>query len=90
MIPVTQRVEVEGQSDREAVGEFTGRVIAVAFRGGDPVGDPVADMAEGEGAQNAPPEGLGGFGTTYFLVAGGGHPAPFWVPKEDVQRTRVS
>ncbi len=91
MIPVTQRVEVEGESEREAIGQFSGRVMAVAFQGGDPLGDPVADLTAGEDdAQTAPPEGLGGWGTTYFLVADGGHPAPIWIPKEDVQRTRVS
>ena len=91
MIPVSQRLEVEGRSDRDAVGEFAGRVIAVAFRGGDPLGDPVADLSSREEeAQNSQPEGLGGWGTTYFLVADDNHPAPIWVPKDDVQRTRVS
>ncbi len=90
MIPVSERIEVEGRSDREAVGEFSGRVLAVAFQGGDPVGDPVADMTEGEeGAQTSDPEGLGGWGTTFFLVADGNHPAPIWVPKDDVEKTRL-
>ena len=91
MIPVSQRFEVEGRSDRDAVGEFAGHVIAVAFRGGDPLGDPVAELSSGEEeGQSSQPEGLGGWGTTYFLVADGNHPAPIWVPKDDVQRTRVS
>jgi hypothetical protein len=91
IIPVSQRIEVEGRSEREALGQFSGRVIAVAFRGGDPVGDPVADMGSGEGeAQPSKPEGLGGWGTTYFLVADASQPAPMWVPKDDVERTRVS
>jgi hypothetical protein len=91
MIPVTERIEVEGNSDHEAVGKFSGRVIAVAFQGGDPVGDPVGDMSGGEqSGTNAAPEGLGGWGTTYFLVADGDHPAPIWVPKDDVEKTTLS
>ena len=35
-------------------------------------------------------EGLRGWGTTYFLVADGDHPAPVWVPKDDVERTKLS
>lgn len=92
MIPVSERIEVEGRSDHEAVGEFSGRVLAVAFQGGDPVGDPVGDLSSGEqhsGGQKAP-EGLGGWGTTYFLVADGEHPAPIWVPKDDVEKTTLS
>ena len=89
MIPVSERLEVEGRSEREAIGEFAGRVIAVAFRGGDPVGDPVGDLAAGEVDSTSAPEGLGGWGTTYFLVADDDHPAPIWVPKEDVAKTRL-
>ena len=89
MISVSQRVEVEGRSDRAAVGQFSGRVIAVAFQGGDPAGDPAADMGgDGEG-QTAEPEGFGGWGTTYFLVADGSQPAPIWVPKDDVEKTKL-
>jgi hypothetical protein len=91
MIPVTERIQVEGTSEHDAVGRFSGRVIAVAFQGGDPVGDPVAEMGDGEGtAAPAPPEGLGGWGTTYFLVADGDHRAPVWVPKDDVEKTTLS
>jgi hypothetical protein len=91
MIPVTERIEVEGHSERDAVGRFAGRVIALGFRGGDPVGDPVGEVA-GDAAATAdgPPEGLGGWGTTYFLVADGDHPAPVWVPKEDVEKTKLA
>ncbi len=89
MIPVSERIDVEGRSDRDAVGEFAGRVIAVAFQGGDPVGDPVGDMAKGDGTTTSQPEGLGGWGTTFFLVADGNHPAPIWVPKDDVEKTTV-
>jgi hypothetical protein len=90
MIPVTERLEVEGRSDHEAVGEFAGRVLAVAFQGGDPIGDPVASVtSEGDGATNSAPEGLGGWGTTYFLVADGDHPAPIWVPKDDIEKTKL-
>ncbi len=92
MIPVSERIEIAGRSEREAIGEFAGRVIAVGFRGGDPVGDPVGQLA-GDGDVDADghaaPEGLGGWGTTYFLVADGNHPAPVWVPKDDVERTKL-
>ena len=90
MIPVTERIEVEGQSEHEGVGKFAGRVIAVAFQGGDPIGDPVGELSGGENGSNGPPEGLGGWGTTYFLVADGDHPAPVWVPKDDVDKTTLS
>ncbi len=91
MIPVSERIEVEGRSDREAVGAFSGRVIAVAFQGGDPVGDPVGDISKRDGGDGEPPqpEGLGGWGTTYFLVADADHPAPIWVPKDDVEKTKL-
>lgn len=90
MIPVSEHIDVEGRSEREAVGEFAGRVIAVAFQGGDPLGDPVGEIApEGNGATTSQPEGLGGWGTTYFLVADGKHPAPIWVPKDDVEKTTI-
>jgi hypothetical protein len=92
MIPVSERFEVEGHSDRDAVGKFAGRVIAVAFQGGDPLGDPVGEMSPpgGDGgAGRSEPEGLGGWGTTYFLVADDKHPAPIWVPKDDVEKTRL-
>ena len=90
MIPVSERFEVEGRSDRDAVGEFSGRVIAIAFQGGDPVGDPVGDMSKADGpTETSEPEGLGGWGTTYFLVADDKHPAPIWVPKDDVEKTRL-
>ena len=90
MIPVSERIEVEGRSDREAIGEFSGRVLAVAFQGGDPVGDPVGDLSKDDGTtETSHPEGLGGWGTTYFLVADGNHPAPIWVPKDDVEKTKL-
>jgi hypothetical protein len=89
MIPVSERIEVEGRSDRAAVGEFSGRVIAVGFQGGDPVGDPANEVSGPDDGAASPPEGLGGWGTTYFLVADGHHPAPIWVPKDDVQRTKI-
>ena len=80
MIPVSERIEVSGRSDNDGVGEFAGRVIAVAFQGGDPIGDPVGQIAEGDGgAEASQPEGLGGWGTTYFLVADGDYTAPIWV-----------
>ena len=91
MIPVSERVDVEGHSDHDAVGDFAGRVLAVAFRGGDPLGDPVPEINDGDGepALSSHPEGLGGWGTTYFLVADGNHPAPVWVAKDDVEKTTV-
>ena len=91
MIPVSERIDVEGHSERDAVGDFAGRVIAVAFQGGDPLGDPVGQMSSGDGepAERAEPEGLGGWGTTFFLVADGNHPAPIWVSKDDVEKTTL-
>jgi hypothetical protein len=86
MIPVSERVEVEGHSDLEAVGDFSGRVIAIAFRGGDPVAEP---LGAGDAAHDAPTEGLGGFGSTHFLVCDKNHPSPFWVSKDDVQKTSI-
>ncbi|HEX8123642.1 MAG TPA: hypothetical protein VF549_20495 [Solirubrobacteraceae bacterium] len=90
MISVSETIEVEGNSDRDAVGKFAGRVIAIAFQGGDPVGDPVGDLSQdtGDGVSSRP-EGLGGWGTTYFLVADDDHPAPIWVPKDDVEKTKL-
>ncbi len=89
MIPVAERIDVEGHSDRDAVGDFSGRVLAVAFQGGDPVGDPVGDLSKTDASETAQPEGLGGWGTTYFLVADAEHPAPIWVPKDDITKTQL-
>lgn len=88
MIAVSERVEVEGHSDLEAVGDFSGRVIAVAFRGSDPVAEPLSGSDPGVD-DHASPEGLGGFGTTHFLVCDKNHPAPFWVAKDDVEKTSI-
>jgi hypothetical protein len=90
MIPVAERVEVEGHSDLEAVGDFSGRVIAIAFRGGDPVAEPLSAGADADAAGNdSPVEGLGGFGSTHFLVCDKEHPSPFWVSKDDIQKTSI-
>jgi hypothetical protein len=89
MIPVSERVEVEGHSDLEAVGDFAGRIIAIAFRGGDPVAEPLGGGTLPEAASDGPPEGLGGFGTTHFLVCDKDHPSPFWVSKDDIQKTSI-
>lgn len=90
MIRAPQGLHVKGHSEFEAVGEFAGRVIAIAFRGGDPIGDPVSEVAAvGEGQESVAPEGLGGWGSTYLLVIDPHHPAPFWVPKSDVEATTL-
>jgi hypothetical protein len=90
MIPVTERIDVEGESEHEGVGAFAGRVVAIAFQGGDPVGAPVQELSGGaETATATAPEGLRGWGTTYFLVVDGDHPSPVWVPKDDVEKTTL-
>ncbi len=85
VVAVTQAVEVKGQSEAPGVGDFDGRVMAMALRGGDPVAEAVP---EGQGAGEA--EGLLGGGVTYFLVCDPSKPAPVWVAKGDVDEHRLA
>lgn len=85
VVALTQPVDVKGRSDAEGVGDFDGRVIAMALRGGDPVAEAVP---EGQGDGEA--EGLLGWGVTYFLVCDSGKPAPVWVAKGDVEEHRLA
>lgn len=89
MIPVTCAMSVKGVAESEAIGEFEGRVIAVAVRGS---GDPVAEAATSDttpGDDSASVEAMVGWGTTYFLVADEGKPHPVWVAKSDVEQQSV-
>ncbi len=83
LIPAAQRIEVEGQSETE-IGSLRGVVIAIGLRGGDPVAHSATEQAGSD-----EPEVLLGWGTTYFLVADPGRPAPVWVAKNDVTKHRV-
>ncbi len=85
LIPAIHRLEVEGHSDAPAVGEFRGVVLAIGLRASDPVGAAVSEAAEA----SEEPEGLLGWGTTYFLVADPNKPAPVWVAKGDIARHHV-
>ncbi len=86
LIPATDRIYVEGQSESPAVGTFRGVVLAIGLRGSDPV----AAAAPEEGASQSETEGLLGWGTTYFLVADTGKPAPIWVEKGDITSHRIA
>ena len=85
LVALTQPVEVKGHSEAEGVGDFEGRVVAMALRGGDPIAEAVP---EGQGAGEA--EGLLGWGVTYFLVCDDDKPAPVWVAKGDVHEHRLA
>jgi hypothetical protein len=85
LIPVSSDLHVEGVSDAPGVGEFRGPVLAIGLRGSDPV----AAAATAEGEREAEQEGFLGWGTTYFLVADPGKPAPVWVAKHDITAQRL-
>jgi len=85
LVSMNQPLDVKGRSETTSVGEFSGRVVAMALRGGDPVAEAVP---EGQGAGDA--EGLLGWGVTYFLVCDTGKPAPVWVAKGDVEEHRLA
>lgn len=84
LIPVFHDLQVEGKSTSSSVGEFSGRVVAIAVRGLDPVAAP--EPHEDGPAQ---PEGLLGWGTTHMLVSDPDRPAPIWVAKEDLTGHRI-
>jgi hypothetical protein len=85
LVAMTQPLEVTGRSEADAVGEFSGRVVAMALRGGDPVAEAVPER---QGTGEA--EGLLGWGVTYFLVCDPNKPAPVWVAKGDVDEHRLA
>lgn len=85
LIPLSRPLHVEGQCDAPGVGDFRGEVLAIGLRGSDPV----ADAAPTGRESRSEPEGLLGWGETYFLVADPGKPAPVWVAKDDVTTHRL-
>ena len=85
LIPAVHRLEVEGHSDASSVGPFRGVVLAIGLRGSDPVAAVTSEEAE----MSEEPEGLLGWGMTYFLVADSDKPAPVWVAKGDISRHEV-
>lgn len=84
LIPMTQALEVEGTAASSSIGDFCGRVIALAVRGLDPVA-----MPEPNGEGPSATEGLLGWGTTHMLVADPRRPAPFWVSKDEIHSHRL-
>ncbi len=81
VIPVAGNLQVEGESDADDVGSFSGRVIAILMQDTDPV-----SAATPESEATGSTEGLAGFGTTYFLVADEEKPHPVWVEKQDITK----
>jgi hypothetical protein len=81
IVPVNVPLTVEGRG--EVVGEFRGRVIAIAMSGSDPVADAGLDNAPPSDEEGGP-EGLLGWGSTYLLVCDDRRPAPVWVAKSDL------
>lgn len=82
LVPIGEPLWVEGESELESVGQFSGRVAAIGLRDYDPVTSPVEDRP----SHAFRPEGLEGWGTTHFLVCDESKPAPVWVAKTDVRR----
>lgn len=88
LIPVTSVLEVEGSAD--SIGDFRGRVLAIALRDTDPVASTVLETDRPDADAGTPEtEGLAGWGSTYFLVADVEKPAPVWVAKADVDKHAV-
>lgn len=89
LIPVTSVLEVEGSAD--SIGDFRGRVVAIAMRDTDPVASTVLETDRPAEESDGTPEteGLSGWGSTYFLVADVEKPAPVWVAKADVDKHAV-
>jgi hypothetical protein len=87
LVSITQKLEVEGTSDSEAVGRFSGTVIAIGLRDSDPI---ASVGAEAETASGGKPEGLLGWGTTVFLVSDPDKPSPVWVSKNEIESQRLS
>jgi hypothetical protein len=79
LIPITESLWVEGQSEGDEVGDYRGKVIAIALRDTDPL-----SASQPEDAATAATEGLLGWGTTYFLVCDPNRDQPVWVAKESI------
>ena len=84
LIPISHELWVEGQSDGDEIGEFSGQVIAIALRDTDPLSASVP-----EDAASGATEGLHGWGTTYFLVCDPDRDQPVWVEKESINSQKV-
>lgn len=84
LIPLTQELWIEGQSEGDEIGEFRGQAIAIALRDTDPL-----SASQPEDAASGATEGLLGWGTTYFLVCDPDRDQPVWVAKESVTSQRV-
>ena len=84
LIPVPDELWVEGESDGDEVGGFSGKVVAIALRDTDPL-----SASQPEDASTGRTEGLLGWGTTYFLVCDSERAAPVWVAKESVTSHRI-
>jgi hypothetical protein len=82
LIPSPAELWVEGQSDGDEIGEYKGKVIAIALRDTDPLSASEPEDAASGGAT----EGLLGWGTTYFLVSDPDRPSPVWVAKESITK----
>lgn len=80
--PLSICLHVEGESGSDAVGRFSGTVLCVAMQDTDPLAGTATEVP-GE------PEGLSGWGSTFFLVADPDKPAPVWVAKNDVSSHHV-
>ncbi|HLL86096.1 MAG TPA: hypothetical protein VK387_02160 [Thermoleophilaceae bacterium] len=74
---------LEGHSGGDEIGDYNGRVIAIAMRDTDPL-----SAAQPEHASTPTTEGLLGWGTTYFLVCDPNRDAPVWVAKESITSHR--
>ena len=87
LVSIAQKLQVEGTSESEAVGRFSGTVIAIGLRDSDPI---ASVGAEAQTASGDKPEGLLGWGTTHFLVSDPDKPSPVWVAKNEIDSQRLS
>jgi hypothetical protein len=83
-VAMAQSVRVKGTGHAETVGDFDGEVLAIGVRDSDPL------AASSPAEEPAEPEGLEGYGTTYFLVADLSKPAPVWVAKDEVTELHLN
>jgi hypothetical protein len=84
LIPITEELWVEGRSEGDEIGDYRGKVIAIALRDTDPL-----SASKPEDAATAATEGLLGWGTTYFLVVDPDRDQPVWVVKESITGQQV-
>jgi hypothetical protein len=84
LIPITEELWVEGRSEGDEIGDYRGKVIAIALRDTDPL-----SASKPEEAATAATEGLLGWGTTYFLVCDPDRDQPVWVVKGSVTGQQI-